>query len=153
MLSRLPHLLSRTSSKRIPERLARGSRSAVIPPSLLADAEAGGAQAQLEVAHLYGDWVDDDMQAERAAHWYAQAAQQQLPEAMYWLSLCYLHGLGVPQSLALSRKWAVRCEWALAGAASDRVRTVPTVGPTPCDKALRSERRGLRSSLAGRTRA
>lgn len=36
-----------------------------------------------------------------------------VPLAMYSLSICYLYGMGVPQSLALSRIWALRCQEAM----------------------------------------
>ena len=61
-----------------------------VAPSLLRAAESGDAEAQLAVAHFYCQSFGQRARPELAARWYARAAQQRVPEAMYFLSVCYL---------------------------------------------------------------
>ena len=77
-------------------------------------AHAGQADAQ----YALGLHCAARSRPRRAARWYALAASQELPEAMYALSLCYLRGYGVARSLAASRRWAQRCEQLLSDGAA-----------------------------------
>jgi TPR repeat protein len=102
------------------------ARSPAAHAVLSSAARAGSADAQLAL----GDYEATRARHARAVHWYAQAAAQNVPEAMYRLSLCYLHGRGVQQSLAASRRWARLCEEQLERApahARAAARHVPNV--------------------------
>jgi TPR repeat protein len=43
--------------------------------------------------------------AQRAARWYAKAAQQGLPSAMYDYGVVLEHGMGIPVDEAAARQW------------------------------------------------
>jgi TPR repeat protein len=68
-------------------------------------AEAGNAEAQVEVgtAHYLGRGAPRDMTA--AAHWYREAAKSGEVGAQYLIASMYESGEGVPRDLRLARYW------------------------------------------------
>lgn len=109
-------------------------------------AHAGRADAQ----YALGLHCAARARPRRAARWYALAASQDLPEAMYALSLCYLRGYGVARSLAASRRWAQRCEQLL----SDRSAREQPSSPLASPPLLRAtEARRVEVPRIGRARA
>ena len=68
-------------------------------------AEAGNADAQLQLGHLYeiGDEVPQDFT--EAAEWYRKAAEQGNAEAQLYLGCSYAIGRGVPKDSAEHLKW------------------------------------------------
>jgi localization factor PodJL len=72
-------------------------------PALRAAAIAGDTAAEFEVAvrFVQGRGVPPDQQ--RAAHWFALAAQQGLAPAQFRLGGCYEKGIGVKKDLAEAR--------------------------------------------------
>lgn len=68
-------------------------------------AEAGSADAQVEVAtaHYLGRGAPRDMAA--AAHWYGEAAKGGEVGAQYLIASMYESGEGVPRDLRLARYW------------------------------------------------
>ena len=68
-------------------------------------AEAGDADAQLQLGHLYesGEGVPKDYA--EAAKWYRKAAEQGIAEAQLYLGCSYATGRGVPKDSAEHLNW------------------------------------------------
>lgn len=86
-------------------------------------AEAGNAEAQFSMGHLYraGEGVPRD--AAIAADWFARAAAQGHGHAMLNLALMHEQGAGVPRDLALAYAYAARAGRILEGENFERARS------------------------------
>ena len=71
---------------------------------LIADADAGHAEAQCDLALLF---LMQNLPAE-AVRWLTLAAKQTYPEAMHQLGRCYIAGNGVEANEALGIEWISR---------------------------------------------
>jgi TPR repeat protein len=79
--------------------------------ALMPLAEGGDPRAQAWVAYLLGAGsggsfdlrVQHNLQ--HSARWYAKAAEQGLPSAMYDYGVVLEHGMGVPVDVAAARRW------------------------------------------------
>jgi TPR repeat protein len=98
----------------LPAFLACNSRDATgLAGALIPLAEAGNPRAQAWLAYLLVGGADTsggyDFRAranpQRAARWYAKAAEQGLPSAMHDYGVLLEHGLGVPVDEAAARGW------------------------------------------------
>jgi localization factor PodJL len=78
------------------------------PESLRQAAVDGDAVAQFVVAMRYLEGKAVARDEERAAYWYAKAAEQGLAAAQYRLGSMYEHGRGMPADLQLARMWYER---------------------------------------------
>lgn len=65
---------------------------------LLAEAEAGNAVAQFNLARQYALGEGMAVNREEFVRWCRTAAEQGLPEAQYTMGMCYRNGLGVEQN-------------------------------------------------------
>lgn len=86
-------------------------------------AEAGHAEAQFSMGHLYraGEGVPRD--AAIAADWFARAAAQGHGHAMLNLALMHEQGAGVPRDQALAYAYAARAGRILEGENFERARS------------------------------
>lgn len=87
---------------------AAGSLAAKDLQELLAEAESGNAEAQLELGEMYfsGKGIDRDFQ--KAAEWYEKAAWQGMAHAAYRLGLIYSNGLGTEKNEKKGQEWFAR---------------------------------------------
>ena len=69
--------------------------------ALIEDADAGGPEAQCDLALLL---LGQDQAAEAVA-WLRKAAQNLYPEAMHWLGRCHVAGTGVAADEAVGIDW------------------------------------------------
>ena len=73
---------------------------------LLESADAGGVEAQLELARLYSDGAQIEQDHAKAMHWYEQAARQGAVEAQSALAIRYYTGVGVDKDTREAAQWA-----------------------------------------------
>lgn len=71
-------------------------------------AVAGDAQAQYQLARLYGSGLGVTRDVAQAAEWYRRAAEQGHPGAQYELGWLYANGVGVSRDLAQASAWYER---------------------------------------------
>lgn len=71
-------------------------------------AALGGAEAQFQLARLYGAGVGVEKNAETAFTWLLAAARQEYVPAQYALSNAYARGTGVAQNAAEAITWLTR---------------------------------------------
>ena len=76
-----------------------------IDPALLAKANAGDAEAQLNTGVLYANGQGLPQDYLQAAYWFRKAAEQGVFAAQNNLGVCYEKGLGVPKDQAEADKW------------------------------------------------
>jgi TPR repeat protein len=78
-------------------------------------AREGDARAQtyLGLKHDLGDGVPQSY--EKAARWYARAAEQGVADSQLYLGAAYAEGKGLPQNYVLSFKWLTLAASRLAG--------------------------------------
>src|SRR5690606_4996708 len=81
---------------------------AVGPPALREAAAHGNAQAQFEVAAIYGEGRALDKDLEESARWYERSAAQGFVPAQYRLGNLYETGSGVDKDLEQARLWYQR---------------------------------------------
>ena len=87
------------------EKTAKTEEAAEAEKTIQDRAEAGDADAQLQLGHLYesGEGVPRDYA--EAAKWYRKAAEQGIAEAQLYLGCSYATGRGVPEDSAEHLKW------------------------------------------------
>lgn len=69
-------------------------------------AEKGNAEAEYNIANLYGDGLGIEADIETAAEWLKKSAEKDYPEAQNVLAILYYKGMGVPQDFEKAAKWA-----------------------------------------------
>lgn len=69
-------------------------------------AEKGNAEAEYNLANLYGDGLGIEADIETAAEWLKKSAEKDYPEAQNVLAILYYKGMGVPQDFEKAAKWA-----------------------------------------------
>lgn len=69
---------------------------------------AGEPTAQYELGRLYHRGMGIAADAQRAAHWYARAAEQSHPEAQYRLGNMHMMGDGIAQNDSEAARWYTR---------------------------------------------
>jgi uncharacterized protein len=105
--------------------------------ALLPLAEAGNARAEAWVAYLMeagaGTGGGYDLRAQpnpqRAARWYAKAAAQGLPSAMYDYGVILEHGMGVPVDETAAKQWYARAAGRSLRGAEEALAGVGTTQP------------------------
>ena len=87
------------------EKTAKTEEAVEAEKTIQERAEAGDADAQLQLGHLYesGEGVPKDFT--EAAKWYRKAAEQGNAEAQLYLGCLYSIGRGVPKDFAEHLKW------------------------------------------------
>ena len=88
-----------------PETPALDPADVALASSYRAEAEAGSAIAQYNLANLYADGKGVPQDDDAAAKWYLASAEQDVPEAQYNLGVLYQLGRGVPQDSAQTLRW------------------------------------------------
>ena len=73
--------------------------------SWLPMAEAGNAEAQNNVGHMYEEGFGVSQNYSTAMQWYRQAAASELPEAQHNIGLLYNNGYGVEQNPIEAVRW------------------------------------------------
>jgi TPR repeat protein len=63
-------------------------------------ANQGQVIAEYQLGYLYENGFGIDKNPKLASTWFAKAAQEGLPEALYALATCYYYGVGVQQDIA-----------------------------------------------------
>lgn len=95
-LSTLPAALAQTE-----QQSAKSSTLA----QLVTGAEAGEAEAQDRLGHVYAKGLGVAVDYKEAAKWWAQAAEQGLAAAQNEIGYSYVHGRGVSQDCAQAFRW------------------------------------------------
>ena len=87
------------------EKTAKTEEAVEAEKTIQERAEAGDADAQLQLGHLYesGEGVPKDFT--EAAKWYRKAAEQGNAEAQLYLGCLYSIGRGVPKDFAAAYMW------------------------------------------------
>ena len=104
--------------------------------ALLPLAEGGNARAEAWVGYLMASGAGGSSfnpalrpNAQRAARWYAKAADQHLPSAMFDLGVLLEHGLGVPLDQAKAKSWYLKAADAGFPGAKEAAAAVGTAQP------------------------
>ena len=87
------------------EKTAKTEEAVEAEKTIQERAEAGDADAQLQLGHLYESGEGAPKNYAKAAKWYRKAAEQGNAEAQLYLGCSYATGRGVPKDFAEHLNW------------------------------------------------